>query len=68
MVPLITADYNLEGGVHFNSLKNRGVNKMDSLNKCRGKEREVVHIIKVSFNLNSKLYRNRLSFNIKNCF
>ena len=21
MVPLITADYNLEGGVHFNSLK-----------------------------------------------
>ena len=41
---------------------------MDSLNKCRGKDRDLAQIIKVSFNLNSKLYRNRLSFNIKNCF
>ena len=59
MMPLITADYKVEGGVHFNSLKTEVLkNKKDSLSKYRGKEREVVDIIKVSFNLNSKLYRN----------
>ena len=56
-MPLITADYKMEGGVHFNSLKTEVLkNKMDSLSKCRGKEREVVDIIKVSFNLKILLF------------